>query len=143
MAIVAPAASADTQRYASPTGADGAYCSPATPCTVTKAVTGASAGDEVIVTPGDYKLTTTLATPAKITISGVAGQLRPRLRFSGANQHGVAIADESVLRYVEIDQAEPTTALFNAPGRPRRRVGHEHGGHQPRQRDRPRRAGRR
>jgi hypothetical protein len=117
MAIVAPAASADTQRYASPSGADAADCSPANPCSVTKAVTGAGAGDEVIITPGDYQLTKTLATPAKITIHGVAGQPRPRLRFGGAGQFGLALGYDSLLRYVAIDQAEPTAALFSSPGR--------------------------
>jgi len=117
MAIVAPAASADTQRYASPGGADAADCSPANPCSITKAVAGASADDEVIATPGDYQLTQTLATPARITLRGVAGQPRPRLRFSGAGQFGLALGYNSLLRYVEIDQAEPTLALLSSPAR--------------------------
>jgi hypothetical protein len=117
MTIVAPAASADTQRYAGPAGADAADCSPANPCSITKAVAGASAGDEVIAAPGDYQLTATLATPAMITIRGVAGQPRPRLRFSGAGQQGLALGYNSLLRDVEIDQAEPTVGLFSAPGR--------------------------
>ncbi len=117
MAIIAPAASADTQRYASPSGADAAVCSPANPCSLTKAVTGASAGDEVIVSPGDYQLTKTLGTPAQITIRGVAGEPRPRLRFSGAGQFGMALGYDSLLRYVEIDQAEPTAALYSSPGK--------------------------
>lgn len=117
MAIVAPAASADTQRYASPSGVDAADCSPANPCSITKAVSSASAGDEVIVAPGDYQLTKTLATPAQITIRGVAGQPRPRLHFVGAGQTGLAIGFNSLLRYVEIDQAEPTAGLYSAPGR--------------------------
>ena len=117
MAVVAPAASADTQRYASPSGSDAAVCSPASPCSLTKAITGASSGDEVIVSPGDYQLTKSLGTPAQITIRGVAGEPRPRLRFSGAGQFGLALGDDSLLRYVEIDQAEPTAALYSSPGR--------------------------
>jgi hypothetical protein len=117
VAIVTPAASADTQRYASPGGADAADCSPANPCSITKAVAGAGTDDEVIVTPGDYQLAQTLATPARITIRGVPGQPRPRLRFSGAGQFGLALGYNSLLRYVEIDQAEQTQALLSSPAR--------------------------
>jgi hypothetical protein len=116
-ASLAPAASADTQRHASPTGSDAADCSPANPCSINKAVAGAGAGDEVIVSPGDYQLTKTLATPAQITIHGVAGQPRPRLLFSGPAQNGVGLGYDSLLRYVEIDQAAPTFGLYSSPGR--------------------------
>jgi hypothetical protein len=117
-ASLAPAASADTQRYASPAGSDAADCSAANPCSITTAVAGAKAGDEVIVTSGDdYHLTKTLTTPAQITIRGVPGQRRPRLLFSGPTQNGVALGYDSLLRYVEIDQAAPTTGLYSAPGR--------------------------
>jgi hypothetical protein len=117
MAIVAPAASADTQRYASPTGADAADCSPANPCSIAKAISSASAGDDVILASGDYQLTKTLATPAVMTIRGVVGHPRPRLHFIGAGQNGLAIGFNSLLRYVEIDQQEPTVGLWSAPGR--------------------------
>jgi hypothetical protein len=116
-ASLAPAASADTQRYASPNGSNAAECSPANPCSIDRAVTLSSTGDEVIVTPGDYHLTKTLETPAQITIHGVAGKPRPRLLFSGPAQNGVGLGYDSLLRYVEIDQAAPTTGLFSSPGR--------------------------
>jgi hypothetical protein len=116
-ASLAPAASADTQRYASPTGSNAASCSPADPCSIDRAITLASAGDEVIVTPGDYHLTQTLGTPAQITIRGVAGQPRPRLLFSGPAQNGMGLGYDSLLRYIEIDQAEQTIGLFSSPGR--------------------------
>jgi hypothetical protein len=111
-ATTAPAASEAAQRYASPTGAGTASCTAAMPCSVTKAVTGAGIGDEVIVRPGDYPLTKTLTTPAPITIHGVAGQPRPRLLFSGAGQDGVRVVSGSTLQYVTVEQAAGGGAIF-------------------------------
>jgi hypothetical protein len=109
VASIAPVASA-AQRYASPTGSGPEPCSSASPCSIKQAVEHAGGGDEVIVTPGDYPLTTTLATPYGITIRGVAGQPRPRLLFSGTgqggqSQEGLKVMYGSTLRYVEVDQA--------------------------------------
>jgi hypothetical protein len=104
------AASAATQRYASPAGA-GTACSPASPCSIAQAIGNSSLGDEVIVNPGDYPLTATLTSGFQNTIHGVAGQPRPRLRFSGAGQDGLHLYHDSTLRYVEVDQA----AADNSP----------------------------
>ena len=106
----APAASAASQRYASPTGSGD--CSSASPCKITQAVSGAKAGDEVIVTPGDYTVTSSLVAPAQITIHGVAGNPRPRLMFSGQGQSGLSLGFGSTVQYVEIDQAAQAAALW-------------------------------
>ena len=103
-ASTAPVASAAVQRYASPTGS-GTACSSANPCSIRQAIEAASGGDEVIVTPGDYALTKTLATPFGITIHGVAGEPRPRLLFGGIGQQGLRVQYGSTLRYVEVYQA--------------------------------------
>jgi hypothetical protein len=99
----APLASAGVVRYASPAGS-GSACTAASPCGFAKAVGGAAIGAEVIVTPGDYQLTGTVATAVPMTIHGIAGKPRPRLRFSGG-QEGLRLTHASTLRYVEIDQA--------------------------------------
>jgi hypothetical protein len=112
-ASIPAAASAAAQRYASPVGA-GSGCSSATPCSITQAISGAGAGDEVIVNPGDYPLTATLSAPSAMTIHGVAGQPRPRLHFSGAGQGGLRLYFGGTLRYMEIDQAANEKALFAA-----------------------------
>jgi hypothetical protein len=101
-AVLAPAVSA-AERHASPTG-DGDACSAAVPCSVSKAISDAASGDEVIVHPGDYALTTTLDDPADITVHGVAGQQRPRLIFSGDAQEGFRLTSGSTLRHVEVEQ---------------------------------------
>lgn len=102
----APAASAATQRYAGSAGS-GTSCDAVAPCDFSQAVEGAKAGDEVIVTPGDYTLTQDVDDPATITIHGVAGQPRPRLHFSGPNGDGLWLQHGSNLRYVEIEQPTP------------------------------------
>jgi hypothetical protein len=113
----APAASAATQRYASPTGSGPEPCSSASPCAIEQAVEAAQQGDEVIVAPGDYPLTETVATHAGVTIHGVAGKPRPRLLFSGAGQAGLRVSG-STLRYVEVDQApgSDASALYAGGG---------------------------
>ncbi len=103
-ASITPAASAAAQRYASPTGT-GTACSSASPCSIRQAVEHAGSNDEVIVAPGDYPLTGTLATPAAMTIHGVAGQPRPRLLFSGVAYQRLEVLYGSTLRYVEVVQA--------------------------------------
>jgi hypothetical protein len=105
-ASTAPPASASAQRYASPTGS-GATCAAAAPCAFKQAVEGAKAGDEVIVTPGDYTLTQAVYDPATLTIHGVAGQPRPRLHFAGPNGDGLWLQHGSDLRYVEVEQPTP------------------------------------
>ncbi|HEX6584598.1 MAG TPA: hypothetical protein VF056_13425 [Thermoleophilaceae bacterium] len=110
-ATTAPGASAAIQRYASP-GGTGIDCSVDKPCKITEAVQNAGAGAEVILNPGKYSLTATLATPGIMSIHGVAGKPRPVLAFSGGSQGGVIVQSGSTLRYVEIQQAAATRALF-------------------------------
>jgi len=111
-ASTAPNASAAVQRYASPTGT-GKDCTSISPCDITEALYGAGSGDEVIVGPGDYPLTVTPAVKNGVTIHGVAGRPRPHLLFSG-NQSGLFLPQGTVLRHVEIVQAEPNSrALYS------------------------------
>jgi hypothetical protein len=111
--VAAPASSAATQRYASPTRAGD--CSAASPCGIEEAVEQASFGHEVILAPGDHPLIATLTDPAPITIHGVGGQPRPRLVFSGAGQEGLRVTHGSTLRYVEVDQAPGSDAHSSPP----------------------------
>jgi hypothetical protein len=106
-ASLAPTASAAAQRYASPGG--NGDCSAANPCSITDAIEGAKAGDEVIVTPGDYQPPGSISDHAKVTIHGVAGQPRPRLHFGGAGRLWVQFG--STLRYVEVIRPSSNTAL--------------------------------
>ena len=111
-----PSAASAAQRYASPAGA-GAGCTSEKPCSLTSAIKIAGLDDELILSPGDYPLTQTVEDPARITIRGVAGQPRPRLLFSGANQQGLRLVNGSLLRDVEIEQAEAADTLTTSGAR--------------------------
>jgi len=111
-----PSVASAAQRYASPAGA-GAGCTSEKPCSLPSAIKIAGLDDELILSPGDYPLTQTVEDPARITIRGVAGQPRPRLLFSGASQQGLRLVNGSLLRDVEIEQAEAATALTTSGAR--------------------------
>ena len=83
--VVLPAAPvAAAQRFASALSSDTTgSCTQAAPCQLGHAIGGASAGDEVIVEPGDYAVSSPLNAPVSMDLHGVAGQPRPRLL--GAN----------------------------------------------------------
>ncbi|MBJ7355904.1 hypothetical protein [Nocardioides sp.] len=86
-----PAAAAAV-RWASPTGTgDPTVCSQVAPCDLETAVEHASvqAGDEVVVTPGDYNVTT-LSVDKAITLHGQAGQPRPKITTAGSVTVGAA-----------------------------------------------------
>jgi hypothetical protein len=111
-----PSVASAAERYASPTGG-GVGCTSAVPCSLADAVKVAVEGDEVIASPGDYPLTKTLEDQAKITIRGVPGQPRPRLLFSGPYQTGLRLMNGSLLRDVEIEQAEAVAAVDTSGAR--------------------------
>ncbi len=72
-----PAAAA--QRFAVPSGGSpsAATCPAAAPCTLVRAVNAGAAGDEIVVTPGAYTISSVLTLPQGGSIHGVAGQARP------------------------------------------------------------------
>ena len=111
-----PSVASAAQRYASPTGT-GVGCTEAVPCPLTKAIAIAGLDDEVILNPGDYPLTTTVEELAQITIRGVASQPRPRLLFSGPSQQGLRLMHGSLLRDIEIEQADDGSALTTSGAR--------------------------
>jgi hypothetical protein len=99
--IAAPAWGA--ARYASPAG--GGDCSQASPCGLETAVEGASDGDEVIITPGDYgspgaPLAAGITAATAIDVHGLAGGSRPRI-FSSADS-ALVIGAGAALRDVEL-----------------------------------------
>ena len=105
--VGAGSASAAVSRYASPSGS-GTACTSADPCSLTQAVGGTGAGDEVIVAPGDYSLSQVVLSAVGVTVHGVAGKPRPRLLVAG--NAFVALSGGATLRYVEVDQDPAGTA---------------------------------
>ena len=75
----APAAQATT-RYATPGATTTSQpCAAAAPCSLTAAIGVAQSGDEVVVAPGDYAVSSTLNPRGGVTVHGDPGQPRPRL----------------------------------------------------------------
>jgi hypothetical protein len=89
LAGAAPAAATPGPRYASPTGTSAQDCStPASACDIATAIDGSGgndpvAGQEVIVEPGTYTLSSTLDPTVNTNIHGAAGQPRPVITASG------------------------------------------------------------
>ncbi len=73
---------AAAQRFASPSGTIVAPCTQVSPCDLTTAIQGASAGDDVTVTAGSYTLTSMITDSVALTIHGVAGQPAPVITSS-------------------------------------------------------------
>jgi Ca2+-binding RTX toxin-like protein len=100
-ALAAAPAAADP-RYVEPGGATSGKCRPPEPpeppgfwstCDLDYAVETVSVdGDEVIVGPGTYTLSSSVVEQDNVVIHGVAGQARPRLVFSSPND-GLALVD--------------------------------------------------
>jgi hypothetical protein len=77
--LLLPATALGATRYASPGGAASGACAEATPCSLSYAITAATAGDEVAVMAGTYPVAATIEATVPLTIHGVAGQSRPRI----------------------------------------------------------------
>jgi hypothetical protein len=75
-----PAGAGAAVRYAAPSGAGPEPCASANPCSFAQAVSGAASGDEVIVTPGTYPISSTVTVTQPITIHGATGGPRPILQ---------------------------------------------------------------
>jgi len=87
-ALLAPATATAATRYASPAGGMVPGCAQITPCSLEYAITAASPGDEVVVTPGQYTVAATIETETPLWIHGQPGAPRPR----------IFAADKSVLK---------------------------------------------
>lgn len=77
LALVLPATASAATRYAAPGGGMVPGCAQASPCSLEYAITGATSGDEVVVTPGTYMVATTIATEQRLFIHGQEGVPRP------------------------------------------------------------------
>ncbi|MBN9622141.1 MAG: hypothetical protein J0H06_04160 [Actinobacteria bacterium] len=77
--LVLPATALGATRYASPGGVGSGTCTEGAPCSLAYAITAATAGDEVVVTPGTYPVAATIEATVALNIHGVAGQPRPRI----------------------------------------------------------------
>ena len=101
--LLVPSSAGAAQRWATEesTVKSGA-CTVASPCRIEYAITGAAAGDEVIVAPGTYKLSQSVATTESIDLHGVAGRPRPRL-IGSAQTTALEFKSGGTLRHLAIE----------------------------------------
>ena len=79
-ALALPAPAGAAQRWASPTSTtSAASCTALAPCKLSYAISGSSAGDEVVLAPGDYQLNGLIQVPHALDLHGEAGKPRPRI----------------------------------------------------------------
>jgi hypothetical protein len=114
-----PALASAAVRYASPTGtaASGA-CPQAAPCTLASAVSGAAAGDEVTLAPGDYALSKPLRATVAIDLHGTDGQAAPRLLAAAAMDapFAVGLSGGGSIRHVAISATSDHQAALALNG---------------------------
>lgn len=105
LALSASSAALATQRYATPTGSPTGPCTRAKPCDFATAVEAAADGDWVIVARGSYNLGAVPVTDtAAISITGITGAARPRLRSSVAGAAALSVENAgSAVSFLEID----------------------------------------
>jgi hypothetical protein len=110
----APALATTPPRYASPSGTSAESCAtPATACDITTAVDGTSGnnpvyGQEVIIEPGTYTLSTGLApTVGNLNVHGVAGEPRPVIQATSMQLLDQLGSNED-FSYLEFDQLGTT-----------------------------------
>lgn len=110
--IWASAASAAGPRYASPSGSAAQDCTtPATACDITTALEGSGAnqpttGQEVVVEPGTYVVSTTLTPHVDLNIHGVLGQPRPVIQGSTSLLHPQAF-NGTMISYLDLEYLGP------------------------------------
>jgi|GEM_PF-3032147 len=104
------------QRFAS-SGGSGTACSSATPCDIQQAVNGAVNGDEIVVNPGIYPLSTTLDENVALDIHGVAGMPMPQIQCNLAGNGCVRWDSGGSLTYLAITNAQsPSLYLSGGTG---------------------------
>jgi hypothetical protein len=111
LSLASPASAA--QRYAAPTSTDVVgSCSAMAPCRLDHAVSGASAGDEVIVQSGIYTLASAVSASVPVNIHGVMGQRRPRLVApAGLGAAAVSLGAGGSISYLAIVKNDSGDAL--------------------------------
>jgi hypothetical protein len=103
-------------RYAGPSGSSGsAPCAvKATPCSLTTALTGTTAGDKIELAPGDYYESSTVTISGAVDVYGEPGKPRPVIR-SSAGSTAVSLTNAAgTLSYVEVTHTGVSFAMSNA-----------------------------
>lgn len=103
---LAPSAEAAT-RYASTVGVapTSTGCTALLPCSLSGAIQSAQSGDDVLVAPGDYQVTSTIHPRQGVLVHGDAGLPRPRLHGSGQLTGDVLQLVQDSASHLSVDSA--------------------------------------
>ncbi len=105
-------------RYASPASSSAsAACAQATPCPLASAITSATPGDEIVINPGAYTISTPLVTPNPVAIHGAASQPAPVLTVAGSMvKDGLNVGSGSFITHVEFVNLAATVDSLDLSG---------------------------
>src|SRR5688572_22289236 len=112
--VSAPAAFGSTRHAAPGSGDSVGSCSALAPCSLSHAINGSAAGDEVVVAPGSYTLTVPAVAPGPIFLHGVAGQPRPRITGAPELTGDVLSLDGGgVVRHLYVEGNAPLSSALS------------------------------
>jgi len=102
--LVAPAGARAATRYAATDGSSKSpVCAADAPCTLARAVNDAAAGDEVVVGPGEYKVTATLKPREDIELHGDRDHAAPRLMTMSSLGDGLILLKSGTLGHLALE----------------------------------------
>jgi hypothetical protein len=118
IAAVAPGAAQAAQRFAAPSSKlTTGSCDASAPCDLVFAVQGASVGDEVVLAPGGYKVTTPLSPSVPIVLRGSADRPRPHIKAdSKLGAPTLTFTAGGTLRHLAIRTSEPMQSALVLQG---------------------------
>jgi hypothetical protein len=114
LALALPATASAATRYASPGGGEIPGCPQVSPCSLKLAITGASSGDEVVVTPGTYAVEETIKTENPLFIHGEGSAPRPRIVGAAGVTPFQSFAPQH-LSYLTVEATDEGAGVFFVP----------------------------
>lgn len=115
LALALPAMASAATRYASTFGGTVPGCPQVAPCSLEKAITEASSGDEVVVLSGTYEVASTIETETPLFIHGEDGLPRPRLVGASGVTPFQSFAAQH-LSYLTVEATDAGTGALFLPG---------------------------
>ena len=102
--LLAPAGARAATRYAATDGSSkSSSCAADVPCTLARAVNDAAAGDEVVIGPGEYKISATLRPPEDIELHGDGDHAAPRLMTTSSLGDGLILLESGALGHLALE----------------------------------------
>ena len=104
--LAAPSAAHAARRYAAPNGSTTSpQCAQSDPCQIDRAVNGAAAGDEVVVTSGTYTVKTALKPTGRIDLHGDRDHSWPRIVGSSSLKSTLLTFTAGTLEHVSLESS--------------------------------------